>query len=843
MVCSIATAGDSLQWKQLPALPDSLGVAGPFAGVSNGALLVAGGANFPNGMPWDGGKKIWHDAVYVLDKPDGAWRNAGKLPRPLAYGISLTTPRGVLCVGGSDAERHYSDVFVLSWKDGGLLVEPLPPLPIPLATAAGAMLGQTVYVACGAEQPGEQAATNRVFALACGDLSPLSAPMWREIEPLPGPARILPVAAAQDGSFFIVGGCALEAKDGKVSRSYLRDAWRYTPGNGWRRVADLPNPVAAAPSPAPATGQSHFLVISGDDASLLAIPPAQRSGFPARVVAYHTITNTWTPLGETPAPRVTAPAVPWAGGFVIPSGEMRPGVRSPEVWRVAAVSRKDAFGWLNYGALLLYPVIMVGISIRVGQKATTDEYFRGGQRIPWWAAGLSIFATVLSSITYMAIPAKAFATDWAFTLANLTIILLAPVVVFIFLPFFRQLDVTTAYEYLEKRFNAAARWFGSASFILLQFGRTAIVLYLPALALATVSEFPIEWCLVMMGAITLAMTFMGGVESVIWTDVAQSAILLAGAIVTLVIVAAAVPGGFGGIWNIAMSDGKLYQDLSWSWDMTLATGSVILVGNLLSTLITYVGSQDVVQRYQSTGTQQGAARAIWTNAFMTIPGTVLFFGVGTALYAFYKCRPDRLDVQLTTDAIFPLFMVREMPAGLGGLAVAGVFAAAQPTSSLNSIATAFVTDFYARWRPDAADARKLRVARWVTMLSGIGGTAAAVAMTRYNIQSLWDAFLALLGLTGGALAGLFCLGIVSTRANGRGAMVGALGSIATLWFVRQYTQLHFFTYGGIGILTCMALGWVASLLLPERPRDLTGLTLFTKTSAPADALLEARGTP
>jgi Na+/proline symporter len=204
---------------------------------------------------------------------------------------------------------------------------------------------------------------------------------------------------------------------------------------------------------------------------------------------------------------------------------------------------------------------MLAISYAVGKKRTSEEFFRGGQRIPWWAAGISIFATMLSSITYMAIPAKAYATDWSFFIAGVAVILTVPVVVYVYLPFFRQFDITSAYEYLERRFNLAVRWFGSASFILLQIGRTAIVLYLPSLALATVTNLDIRLCIIAMGIISILKTFMGGIESVVWTDVAQTVILMAGAIVTLAIIVINADGGLGAILAVAARDEKLLHPL------------------------------------------------------------------------------------------------------------------------------------------------------------------------------------------------------------------------------------------------------------------------------------------
>lgn len=331
-ITTLVCADETLTWKQLPPLPDALGVAAPFAGVSGGALLVAGGANFPDKMPWAGGKKAWLDRVWILEKPDGAWRAAGKLPRPLGYGVCVTHRDAVVCAGGSDAERHYADVFRLMWKDGALTTAPLPPLPIALSGASGALAGETLFIACGAKKPGEQAATNRAFAF---DLTAKN-PAWRELPPLPGKARILAAAAVHDGAFYVFGGAALEPNaQGKIARIYLRDAWSFRAEQGWHKLADLPKPGVAAPSPAPFF-DGKFLLIAGDDGSRTGFTPVEKHpGFPKSILAYDPALDRWSTFGETPAPRATVPAVEWRGQFIIPSGEVRPGVRSPEVWALS----------------------------------------------------------------------------------------------------------------------------------------------------------------------------------------------------------------------------------------------------------------------------------------------------------------------------------------------------------------------------------------------------------------------------------------------------------------------------------------------------------------------------
>ncbi len=328
LACSVLPPRPSVHWSQLPPLPDALGVAGPFAGVSGDVLLVGGGANFPDKMPWEGGKKVWHDEVYALASATGAWKRVGKLPHPLAYGVSVTTPSGVVCIGGSDADRHYSDVFRLNYRQGIFSVQPLPSLPMSIANGAGALVGETIYLAGGSEKPGELSALKQCFAL---DLAKIN-PAWQTLPPFPGKARILPVAAAGENSFYLFGGAALEPANGKVARVYLRDAWRYEPKQGWQPLADLPKPCVAGPTPAPEVDE-NFLLIGGDDGSHVGFQPVEKHpGFAREILAYNVTTGRWRTNGLAPAPRATLPTVFWKNRFVIPSGEMRPGVRSPEIW-------------------------------------------------------------------------------------------------------------------------------------------------------------------------------------------------------------------------------------------------------------------------------------------------------------------------------------------------------------------------------------------------------------------------------------------------------------------------------------------------------------------------------
>ncbi len=321
-----------LNWHQLGKVPDRNGLASAFAGTNGSALLFGGGANFPDRLPWEGGSKVWYDRVWALEKIDAAWREVGRLPRPLGYGVTISTNEGVICVGGSDAERHYADVFEMKLQDVRLEIKTLPSLPKPVANACGALIGTTIYIAGGIESPQATSTLKTFYALDLSDISN----GWRELEPWPGAGRMLAVSAVQNGCFFLVSGSDLSAdSEGKPIRQYLSDCYYFDPKGGWSRIADIPRPAVAAPSPAPTLGASQFLVIGGDDGSKVGFQPVQEHpGFSKEVFSYDTVNNKWTLVGYTPAPRVTAPVVQWGEHWLIVSGEMRPGVRSQEVWSI-----------------------------------------------------------------------------------------------------------------------------------------------------------------------------------------------------------------------------------------------------------------------------------------------------------------------------------------------------------------------------------------------------------------------------------------------------------------------------------------------------------------------------
>ncbi|MDB6140652.1 MAG: Kelch repeat-containing protein, partial [Verrucomicrobiaceae bacterium] len=283
-------------------------------------------------MPWDGGIKQWHDTVWVLDKPDGCWRDAGRLPRSLGYGVSATTSHGMVIVGGSDLQQHHAEAFRLSFKEGRVVTQPLPSLPIALANTCGALVGDELYVVGGNERAGELECVSRAFVLNVE----MAGAAWKEIEPIPGSPRYLCTAAGHEGVLYICGGTTLEpAAGGKMNRVYLKETWSYRPGKGWNRLTDMLKPAVAAPSPMPLR-DGNLLVLGGDDGSHWGFqPPVSHPGFPTLIQGYDVASNRWNDVGRLPAGRAVLPCAVWQHEAVIVNGEQRPGVRSPQVWSLS----------------------------------------------------------------------------------------------------------------------------------------------------------------------------------------------------------------------------------------------------------------------------------------------------------------------------------------------------------------------------------------------------------------------------------------------------------------------------------------------------------------------------
>jgi SSS family transporter len=339
-----------------------------------------------------------------------------------------------------------------------------------------------------------------------------------------------------------------------------------------------------------------------------------------------------------------------------------------------------------------------------------------------------------------------------------------------------------------------------------------VVILLPALALSAVTGVNVYLCIVLIGVFSTVYTALGGMEAVIWTDVLQAVVLIGGALAALLITIGALDGGWREFIVTGIENNKFTLFHS-GWDWTSDTLIVVVLGALFTnSLVPYTTDQSVIQRYLTTPDQKQAARAVWINGIMAVVAGILFLTVGTALFVFYKANPTRLPDLEANDQIFAVFIWREMPAGLSGLVIAGVFAAAMSSldSSIHSISTAVTTDFIRRFKPNLLPETYLALARGLTVAFGMIGTSAAMLMAAADVEYLWDFFLGIMGLLGGTLAGLFLLAVFTKKVNTLHAWLGAIASISVLLYVKLATDLNSLLYGVVGVATCFLIGILSS---------------------------------
>ena len=293
----------------------------------------------------------------------------------------------------------------------------------------------------------------------------------------------------------------------------------------------------------------------------------------------------------------------------------------------------------------------------------------------------------------------------------------------------------------------------------------------------------------------------------------QVVVLMGGAILCLLLIICQTDGGLPAFYDIAADHHKL-KILDAAFNFREPTIWVVILGGFFANLISSGSDQTMVQRYLTTKDEQGAAKSAWTFAWLAIPATIIFFGLGTALFVFYNQHPGKLNAGIDiNDAILPWYIINELPAGISGLIVAGLFSAAMSSlsSSMNSAATAFTTDFYGRFKfGDAAS--ELGVARMATLIFGIAGTAFAMMMASWDIKSLWDQFQLYIGLFAGGLGGLFLLGITTKKANGAGAIIGLIFSAAVQYFLSRFTVMNVLLFSMTGFISCYLIGYLTSLL-------------------------------
>jgi solute:Na+ symporter, SSS family len=901
-----ATPPVGIEWSEKFSLPSQtdgrahIGLGGSFHGEHNGVALLAGGSNFPDKPLVDGGKKRYYSDIYALVSGSTNWMHAGHLSQPIAGGMSVTTPRGVVCVGGDSNGTVLSRSFILSWDaERKCAVEsPLPDFPAPTQMGGAAVNGSHVYVAGTA---GTESLASNVWML---DLDALDKG-WCPLPSVPGPKdRTLAQMFVQNGDqkrkyLYVIGGFAKHEDGGAkalvdgysfdLSQSLESGVWKLISpalncragdltrhcsancreGDPTRRelVGEVTDPTSLIEHTRDSfktnsawpligaccvtSGDQHVLFFGGLDTEYFddnqrkmatltgEARERQRIKYQSTLpttwnrdaLVYHTVTDRWFTLGELPfPPTVGGVAIMRADGTILlASGEIQPGIRTPLCIIGKFVAQKK-FHPLNWAVMGLYFCGLAGMGWWfMRKKKSADDYFKGGGHIPWWAAGISIFAAMFSSISFLAIPALAYISDWRYAPKVLCVALIPPLVIGCYLPFFRKLNLTSAYEYLEMRFNLACRLFASLAFNLFMVARVAVVAYLPALAVSAATGVDVNLCIVGVCLMTILYCTFGGIEAVIWSDVVQCAVLVGGAILIFILLAMGTDGGMAGMFRMAGDAGKL-KVIDTALDFSQPVIWVVMIGGMAEVFITYTSDQCVIQRYMTTKDVQAAGRSLWLNIPLAFLTGVIFFSIGSALFTFYRSNPECLPVTMPKpDSILPMYMANDMPKGISGLVMAGLFAATISTlaANLNSSATAITSDWFVRLRKEeTSDRMRVLFAQFCTIVVGLAGMVGALTLANMDIRSAFDQFMKFIGIMTSGLACLFLLGIFVRRVGSIAALVGLVANYVVCIGLDRMTLVwkpHLLLYGAIGIVTCVATALTASLVFPNKKQGIEGL--------------------
>ena len=445
-----------------------------------------------------------------------------------------------------------------------------------------------------------------------------------------------------------------------------------------------------------------------------------------------------------------------------------------------------AWHWFDWIVIGLYFVVMFFIGMFFAKRTkSTDDYFKAGGRVPALVTAMSIYATALSSISFIAIPASVYNNSWLLGMAPLGIILMVLWAAYTFVPFFRRVNVTTAYEYLGRRFDNSFRLIGSLTFILFHVVRMAIVIYLPTLAIQQVVPTlnPVLITIVV-SIFCVAYTSMGGIEAVLWSDAVQTVVLLLGAFLVIIVGFSSAPEGVGQGFKLLADDGKIISPDFFSLDLAKSSIWVMIVGGFVNSIYSYVGSQDIVQRYATNKDEHEAKKSLFMNVPLLCTSIVIFIGMGSALYIYFHFKAT-LPENINGNAILPYFIVNALPVGISGLVIAAIFAAAQSTvsSSLNSVSTCMTADILEYFKSGMEDKSKLKFARVSSWIVGIFSTLLAIYFIYNGQGDMFLYFQAITGLLGGPIAGVFLIGIFFDKVESKAVWIGFIVSVIIAFYV------------------------------------------------------------
>ena len=420
------------------------------------------------------------------------------------------------------------------------------------------------------------------------------------------------------------------------------------------------------------------------------------------------------------------------------------------------------------------------------KNKTSDQLTSGGGKLPAWVVGMSIFATFVSSISFLALPGKAFMSNWNAFVFSLSIPFASILAVKFFVPLYRSLGSISAYNYLEIRFGAWARIYASSCYMLTQLMRTGAILLLLALPLNALFGWNVKTTIIVTGIAITIYSMLGGIQAVIWTDAIQGIILIVGAVVCAVILTFSMPEGPMQIFDIAIANNKFSLG-SFGTSLADSTFWVVLIYGLFINLQNYGIDQNFVQRYMTTSSEKEAKSSAMFGSLLYVPVSIVFFYIGTALYSYYTAQPDLLPAELKIpgagDKVFPYFIAKGLPVGITGLLIASIFAAGMSTvaTSINSTSTIILTDYYKRYfNKEAQEKSSMKILYSSSLIFGVVSIIIAVSLV--GVESVLDAWWGLASIFSGGMLGLFLLGYLSKSARNIDAVIGVIiGALIIIW--------------------------------------------------------------
>ena len=496
----------------------------------------------------------------------------------------------------------------------------------------------------------------------------------------------------------------------------------------------------------------------------------------------------------------------------------------------------QGFTWIDTAVLVIYLVGVLLAGLYYSKKEMQGkEFFKGDGTIPWYVTCVSIFATLLSPISFLAIPGNSYHGSWIFWWAQLGMLFAIPLTIRYFLPIYSKLEIDTAYHYLQKRFQSGnLRILGALMFIIYQLGRMSIVMYLPSMALAEVTGLDVNMLIVVMGVIAIIYSYSGGLKAVLYTDFIQGTVLIVGIALSLVVMIGSIHGGWGTVWDTLTTGHKfmLENEVWFSPDIVSSSVFIIFIGGGLGTFASYISSQDIVQRFTTTTDMKQLNKMTLGNGVVSIFAATIFFLVGTALFVFYQQNPDLLTTD-RRDLVLAAYITYELPAGLTGILLAALFAAAQSTLStgINSVATSWVLDIQSVLNPAMEMKKQTRIAQFISLGIGILSIVVAIVMAGSDIRSAYQWFNSFIGLALGALAGMFVLGAFCPKANAKGALLGFIVATAVVLYLKYFVpSVSFWSYTLITIVISLVVGNLVSRITEPNYEAPAGTTVQSTQS-------------